>query len=119
MNFNLKKPCADCPFLKDGAIELFEGRLESIIETLMDDRNHFLCHKTVHNEKTGGDWNEDEEGGYLPSGNESQCVGSMIYLLKANRANISMRLGFITQKLSFDDLLRQSDKIIEPKEGNE
>jgi hypothetical protein len=87
MNFKLKKPCENCPFLKEGAIKLSPGRLDDIIETLKNDQNHFQCHKTVHS-KRGGDWIEDEDGElhYQPSGNESQCVGSMVYLLKQGRA---------------------------------
>jgi hypothetical protein len=112
VNLNMKKPCADCPFLKEGAIDLREGRLDGIIETLMNDQNHFLCHKTVHC-KSGGDWDEDT-GKYQHSGSESQCVGSMVYLLKAGRPNVSMRMGAALKMLSYDNLKAQFNEIIEP-----
>lgn len=35
-HFRLKKPCANCPFLKEGAIPLSRGRLEGIISTLVE-----------------------------------------------------------------------------------
>lgn len=59
MNFGMIKPCVDCPFLKEGAIELHPKRLEGIIKSLGDDMTHFLRHKTAHNSKTGGDWGDD------------------------------------------------------------
>lgn len=119
MNFKMKKPCANCPFLKKGAIELAEGRLEGIIEHLMNDHNHFECHKTVHSKK-GGEWVEDENGEecYEPSGNESQCVGSMIYLLKAKAPNVTMRLAASFKILSFDELMKQANDIIDPATGD-
>lgn len=117
MNFKLKKPCNNCPFLKEGAIDLSPGRLEGIITTLMDDQNHFLCHKTVYNAKTGGNRNEDT-GRYEHSGEESQCVGSMVYLLKTGRPNVSMRLGAALKILSYDEMEAQSDLIISPESLN-
>jgi hypothetical protein len=90
--FALKKPCDNCPFLKDGAIELHEGRLEGIIDDITnDDTKVFHCHKTVHNKRTGGDLSDDGE--YTASGHESHCVGAMAYLLKIRRPNVAMRLG--------------------------
>jgi len=35
--FKLRRPCANCPFLKQGAIELAPGRLDGIVETLVSD----------------------------------------------------------------------------------
>jgi hypothetical protein len=116
LNLNLKKPCANCPFLKDDAIELSPGRLEGIIADLTaDDGINFQCHKTVHS-KHGGDWSEDEDGGqhYEPSGNESMCIGSAIYMLKIGRPSISMRFALITKMISLDELTAQNEKIIEP-----
>lgn len=62
-------------------MELMPGRLEGIIETLVeDDHSTFQCHKTVHNSRTGGSW--DDEGNYEATGLESMCAGAMIYLEK-------------------------------------
>lgn len=47
-HYRLKRPCSNCPFLKEGAIELAPGRLHGIIEQLTsDDHSTFPCHKTV------------------------------------------------------------------------
>lgn len=118
MNFNLKKPCNNCPFNKTGAIQLESGRLEGIVENLLsDDKNHFQCHKTVHSKK-GGSWGEDKNGEeiYRASGQESQCVGAMVYLLKVNAQNLSMRIGAAVGMLDFDGLRKQFDTVIEPLE---
>ncbi|HGW3237511.1 TPA: hypothetical protein ACNKCC_005820, partial [Klebsiella pneumoniae] len=48
-HLRLKKPCANCPFRKEGAIELAPGRLEGIINDIVEnDMTTFHCHKTVH-----------------------------------------------------------------------
>lgn len=94
----LKKPCANCPFRKEGAIELRPGRVEGIIKDLLkDDHNTFQCHKTTHTKQVAA------------------CYGAMTYLLKAGRPNIMMRLGLIFKMLDFDLMRKQFDKIIEVK----
>lgn len=116
MNLNLKKPCANCPFLVNGAIELEEGRLEDIVEDLkLDDGTNFQCHKSVYGSK-GGNWEEGEEGGshYVPSGNESMCIGSAIYMLKIGRPSISLRFAILSKMITLKELTDQNDKIIEP-----
>lgn len=93
-HFRLKKPCANCPFLKEGAIPLSRGRLEGIISTLIeDDYSTFQCHKTVHS-KQGGNWGD--EGNYEPSGHESMCAGAAAYLMKKGRPTVGMRFAFAT-----------------------
>ena len=97
MNFNLKRPCANCPFRVDGAIDLKPGRIEGIARNLTaDDRQWFMCHKT------------------LEQGDRSQCVGSMVYLLKVDCPNVSMRLAAALGMLRFDDLRVQYADIINP-----
>lgn len=93
--FKLKAPCSNCPFRKEGGIQLGRGRLRGIIETLLrDDWSNFQCHRTVHNEKTGGQWGED--GAYEPSGREAMCAGAAIFLEKAGRPTVGMRLARCT-----------------------
>lgn len=92
--FRLKRPCGNCPFRKKGAIELSEGRLEGIVEHLMEnDSSSFHCHKTVHSSQ-GGEF--DDDGDYLPSGNEAMCAGAAAYLMKKGRPTIGMRLAFMS-----------------------
>jgi hypothetical protein len=111
--FALKRPCANCPFLKQGAIELAPGRIEGIIAHLLeDDWNTFPCHKTVHG-KNGGEW--DDEGEYQSSGKESMCSGAMALLHKVGQPTVPMRLGIVMGKLKVDDLEAVAPLIIEEK----
>lgn len=88
----LKRPCSNCPFLKQGGIELHPGRLEGIISGLLkDDHSTFPCHKTVHSSR-GGKWND--EGEYKASGHEAMCAGAAAYLMKHKRPTVEMRLAF-------------------------
>lgn len=89
--FRLRKPCSNCPFRKEGAIELRPGRLTGIIAQLLDDDwSTFSCHKTTHGEHV-----EDEDGSYQyeACGTESMCAGAIIYLEKAGRPTVGMRLA--------------------------
>ncbi|HHN0562647.1 TPA: hypothetical protein ACRN02_005779 [Pseudomonas aeruginosa] len=91
-HLRLKRPCANCPFLKQDAIELAPGRLDGIITGLLeDDHSTFPCHKTVHSAR-GGEW--DDNGNYTPSGYESMCAGAAAYLMKHKRPTVGMRIGF-------------------------
>jgi hypothetical protein len=99
VNFNLKKPCANCPFLKEGAIELNEGRVEGIVAGLLsNDRECFVCHKTL-------DLKGDKK--------RSQCVGSMVYLLKVGQPSVSMRMAAACDMLDYDGLREQFCNVIE------
>lgn len=96
-HYRMKTPCVNCPFRKRGAIELAPGRLEGIIEGLMeDDHSTFQCHKTVHS-KRGGEF--DENGDYTPSGNESMCAGAASFLMKKGRPTVGMRIAFMTKTI--------------------
>ncbi|ATW58060.1 hypothetical protein CNR34_00127 [Pseudomonas phage nickie] len=92
--YALNKPCENCPFLKDEskAIRLQRGRRDGIIEDLLDGSvTGFSCHKTVHS-KTGGEWDEDGDGSYIPSGRELECAGAIAVLEKLNRPTQLMRI---------------------------
>ena len=80
-----------------GAIDLKPGRIEGIARNLAaDDREWFICHKTLQQE------------------DRSQCVGAMVYLLKVDRPNVSMRLAAALDMIRFDDLRAQYADIINP-----
>jgi hypothetical protein len=98
--FDLKKPCNDCPFIKDGHMgaSLAEGRIEEIQDGLLRDQS-FPCHKTV-----------DYENGTKHK--EQHCVGAMIYLYKKGRPNQMMRIAERCGWLKESDL-KDWDKIIE------
>jgi hypothetical protein len=111
--FALRRPCGNCPFRKEGAIPLAPGRLEGIIKHLTSsDWNQFQCHKTVHNTKTGGSW--DESGAYQATGQEAMCAGAIIYLEKLGQPSVGMRLGQVYGVYDPQALVSQFDEIIDP-----
>lgn len=109
--FRLKRPCSNCPFRKEGAIELEVGRLEEIIKDLLsDDKKAFLCHKVVHS-CSGGEW--DEDGTYHPSQKDAGCAGAHGYLFKVGRPTVGMRLAFVTGDSTPLDWEAIADEIID------
>lgn len=108
---------------EEGAIELAPGRVDGIVADLLaNDLVDFYCHKTVHG-PAGGEWveSEDDESDqhYQPSGKESVCVGSAIYLLKAGRPPVSLRIAIVTGAIRHEDLMAQSADVIDPDDvGN-
>ncbi len=96
------RPCANCPFLKVGAIDLAPGRVEQIARNqIKHDDRPFMCHKTLDKE------------------NRSYCAGALIYLEKAGRPNIVMRLGRslgMYDPAKFDAVL---DTVIDPPKEQE
>jgi hypothetical protein len=111
--FKLRRPCANCPFLKSGAIELRPGRLEGIIRDLVaNDRSTFYCHKTVYSGRAGG--KHLDNGEYVAGGTESMCAGAMIYLEKIGRPTVSMRLGRVVGIYSRDCLEEHFSQVVDP-----
>ena len=121
--FGMSKPCANCPFLKEGAIDLRPGRLEGIVNNLLtDDYSLFHCHKTVHHNVKGGEWSTDPDTGrevYRPSGKESACVGSLIFALKAGRTPVALRFALMIGDAQYGTLMAQSAAIIDPPNRKE
>lgn len=70
---SLKKPCANCPFLKENGIAIGEERLAEIKQSLLDDdMTPFQCHKTTH--PTGGHHDTDGILFKLPWGRAPAAV---------------------------------------------
>lgn len=82
MNFNLKSPCKDCPFLVSRKFPLPQERKAEIALSLLNGDN-FPCHKTV-------DYSGEEP--HVPASAE-HCAGAMIALEKINRPNQLMRIA--------------------------
>lgn len=100
MNFNMTKPCADCPFIQGSRTNttLAEGRLEGIVNDLM--RGHtFQCHKTLE----------------LPREKQEHCAGALLYLEREDNPNQMMR---IAERFGMYDRrkLKECDDLIEPFE---
>jgi hypothetical protein len=109
----LKKPCGNCPFRKEGAIELREGRLSGIINDLeKDDFHSFPCHKTV----TASDYQEEDDLDAVDTQIDDKaqmCAGAAIYLLKQQLPTVSMRVASSFGILNFDDLMKHSELVID------
>jgi len=107
--FKAKKPCNNCPFLKNSPMFLEEERLPGIVKHL-DNNGIFHCHKTINYEEQ-----IDDETGEMTKGSKRNqfCAGAIIYLEKHNRPNsplqVSQRAGWYDPK----DYLKHKDKVID------
>lgn len=112
--FALKKPCDNCPFRKEGAIELQPGRVEGIIDSLLtDDHMAFHCHKTVDHDGFNDGVEDEDDDQYAPSGKEAMCAGAMVYLQKVGRMSVQMRLGVITGHYDIAAMAAQAGIVID------
>jgi hypothetical protein len=102
-HLRLKRPCANCPFLKVGAIELRLGRLDGIVSALAKgEHGTFHCHKTVHSDDDD-DGDLDDEGVYRPSGREAMCAGAAALMMKRDSPTLMMQFAFATGAASPSD----------------
>lgn len=106
--YSLKKPCANCPFNKVGAIELMPGRVEGIIKDLLNGKaTGFSCHKTVYKNRSCSKREKE---------NHKQCAGSLILLEKMGRQTQLMQ---VMERLGLyhpDDLKPYHDQVIDVPE---
>lgn len=87
MNFNLKRPCANCPFRTDIPAFLTKGRARQIMDGLVHEQGTFVCHKTtVHDE-------ESDDGEMLAVRKSEHCAGAMILLERIEKPNQMMRIA--------------------------
>jgi hypothetical protein len=83
MNFDLIRPCDNCPFRTDCLKGwLGEGRAAEIAVGITDGQKTFTCHKTTK---------FDDELESVPHDQQQHCAGAMILLEKLNRPNQMMR----------------------------
>jgi hypothetical protein len=96
----MARPCADCPFRVEGAIELAPGRVESILAGLLaDDMQGFICHEAYYAKRRRL---------------RLQCAGSMAVLLKAGQPNVVMRFGAALGLIDFEKLRALAHEVIDP-----
>lgn len=115
MKFDMKKPCANCPFRKhERAVRLHSARVVEI----MASEGMFPCHKTV-------DYSHDDDGRETPD--TQACVGFMVLAHKLGRPNqmmrIAKRLGLIKLRVLEDPANHQAvvdrpSEIIEKRKGS-
>lgn len=84
MNFNMTKPCSNCPFRTDVEPYLRPSRVEEIVEGITDGDQSFACHKTLK---------RDPHGEYAQHDAEEHCGGALILLEKIERPNQLMRIA--------------------------
>jgi hypothetical protein len=96
MRFDLKSPCANCPFRKEGAIDLQPGRVAGIVADLRkNDMQTFPCHKTTHGQAK----------------QEQACAGASAFMFRdgnpsvALRAALAFRMVTVTQLKKLYSLL--------------
>ncbi len=94
MNYTMKTPCHNCPFLKKGGIRLRPARVDEVAMG----NGEFPCHKSVEH---------DDDGGHVRSDTEVHCAGSLIFHEKTctptQMMRICERLGMYDAKALMDD----------------
>lgn len=83
MNYDMTKPCDNCPFRRKGGIKLHESRVEEIATS----DGEFPCHKT-----TVDDEGDDGESEQIATDKSAQCAGFLIFREKINRSSQMMRI---------------------------
>lgn len=81
--FDLRGPCADCPFRTDKPFYLGERRAAEIADSMVDDDAPFTCHKTI--DYSSGEPNVTDNG--------RACAGAMVILEKMGHPNQEMRIA--------------------------
>jgi hypothetical protein len=107
--FNIKKPCKDCPFRKDGMMlkSLGHERVGEILEGVVNGDDFFSCHKTVDYDKE--DHSLTEQNNF--------CAGALIAIEKAGSTyrNRNTRLA-VMMDIYDPKELKDVDEVIEPKD---
>jgi len=78
--FDLKKPCNNCPFRREGGVRLTIDRAYEVAET----EGTFTCHKTTV---------DTEDGDRVDGPNAQMCAGFMLYREKTTGPNQMMRIA--------------------------
>ena len=71
MNFTMKKPCDNCPFVIAHSFHLSMARVRELEEAV---DGCFPCHQTVDYES----WNDDPDGHDRDRSKEVHCLGHLI-----------------------------------------
>jgi hypothetical protein len=109
MMFDIKKPCVDCPFRKDGHMlrSLGKGRMEEIVTNVVKEDGFFSCHKTV-------DYSDD-----TPTLKEQNrfCAGALIAVEKADATYRNRNTRIANMMGIYDPKnLRDKESVIDPKD---
>lgn len=86
MNFNMTRPCNDCPFRTDVVPYLTKRRVRDIEDGLVRGQQSFPCHKTTVD-------SQDGDGEMLVTSKSEHCAGAMILLEGLAKPNQMMRIA--------------------------
>lgn len=97
--FRLKKPCADCPFIRDNE-HISTEQLEAFVKNILE--HEFLTRMCI--ETTDSSAWETIEGKrtYHPTGQEAMCAGAAAFLIKRNNPTLAMSVAFSTNIIPLD-----------------
>lgn len=95
MNWTLRKPCNDCPFLKKGGIRLHPARATEIMDAVTTNPGAtFACHKTTVD--------DDSEGDRVVTMNSQHCAGALVFAEKQGLID-QPQMNRIAMRLSLFD----------------
>jgi hypothetical protein len=108
MNFDLRAPCANCPFRTDITFYLDTERVVEICDAITRKQQTFACHKTTKH--------DDETGRSIPHKGEQHCAGALVMLERIDQPNQMMR---IAERLRYYDRrkLRMDSPVFESPEA--
>lgn len=94
MNFDLKRPCAECPFRRDIPGYLTGARAREIANAVLDGST-FPCHHTTETIET-----DDGESDCVATAESQHCAGALIL---ARRRGRSSQLSRVAERLGYYD----------------
>jgi hypothetical protein len=89
--FDMKRPCDNCPFRKEGGIRLHPARARQIAKSQIDGQGAtFPCHKTVNYDAVDKD---DDSGNHAWQRGNQYCAGALNFALNVGSLNQMMRIA--------------------------
>lgn len=83
MDYDLTRPCEQCPFLKKNAGMFTRDRVQEIADGMLETQGaEFSCHKTIK-------W---VNGALVETGIEKHCAGALIFMEKHKRCHQMARI---------------------------
>jgi hypothetical protein len=86
LNFNLTRPCAECPFRTDVRPYLNRVRVRELEQSIVGAQQSFPCHKTTVA-------SDDDDCEMTTTSESEHCAGAMILLEGLNQPNQMMRIA--------------------------
>ena len=118
MRYDMRRPCDNCPFLREGGIRLTRGRAREIAGMMIaGGPGDFPCHKTTIDVEDG-----DGTCDRAATPDSKHCAGALIFAEKNGTATQMMRIcerlgmydasKLIGQELVFDDIDEMMDTAV-------